>query len=280
MKSIYLITISVIFSFLAMGQSLQELNHRISELESQKIELKSKLKQINSELESLNKTKLLLIKRATSARPKSKNDDFKIYSYIRISNTPIFESPSFMAKVLYRLRERVSVAVIGYKKMYWKIKYKKFIGYIPEASVEKLEPMNALKDVHGHIELLPERLSKGEVTSELMSKIRKMDKEEEIRDNLKAEVEIQKIRKNISKSRILRDKKRKEMLTEKFGAYNAQRILSGEIWLGMSTSMARESQGNPTHINRTVTVNIVREQWVYDSKYLYFQNGILTSWQD
>ena len=37
------------------------------------------------------------------------------------------------------------------------------------------------------------------------------------------------------------------------------------------------------HYNRTVRENSIREQWVAESgsiKYLYFENGILTSWQD
>lgn len=209
MKRLSLMTISILFSFLAIGQSLQELNNRISELTRQKTQLESKLKQITSELNSLKKTKKMLIKNATSPKTGSINN-FKVYSFIRIDNTPIFSSPWFMAKVLCRLKEKESVAVIGYRKTYWRIKYKRFVGYVPEASIEKLGPMNALKKVHGHIELLPERLAKGKVTNELMGKTLKRDKEENTRDNLKKEVKIQEIRKHIPNIQIERNKKRKK----------------------------------------------------------------------
>jgi hypothetical protein len=45
------------------------------------------------------------------------------------------------------------------------------------------------------------------------------------------------------------------------------------------------SWGNPYDINRTVGSWGVHEQWVYgenisNRKYYYFENGVLTSWQD
>jgi len=55
--------------------------------------------------------------------------------------------------------------------------------------------------------------------------------------------------------------------------------LKGELWLGMTKQMAKDSKGDPWNINTTVTQIGVSEQWVYDSLYLYFDNGILTSWQ-
>lgn len=49
----------------------------------------------------------------------------------------------------------------------------------------------------------------------------------------------------------------------------------------MTDAMARESIGRPDDINRTTTEYGVNEQWVYpDGKYLYFEDGKLTSWQD
>jgi len=62
-------------------------------------------------------------------------------------------------------------------------------------------------------------------------------------------------------------------------------ILAGRIALGMTKKMAIASWGEPDGINRTVGLFGVHEQWTYDggsqnTKYLYFENGILTSWQD
>lgn len=66
----------------------------------------------------------------------------------------------------------------------------------------------------------------------------------------------------------------------------AQRIIDHKIWLGMTDSMAVLSWGRPNDINRSVYSWGTHEQWVYDGGrysstwYLYFEEGILTSWQE
>jgi hypothetical protein len=69
-------------------------------------------------------------------------------------------------------------------------------------------------------------------------------------------------------------------------------ITAQEVVLGMTGDMVKASWGDPYDINRSVGSWGVHEQWVYgdtwwfgstliDSRrYLYFENGILTSWQD
>ena len=54
------------------------------------------------------------------------------------------------------------------------------------------------------------------------------------------------------------------------------------IAIGMTKEMVISSFGKPDDINRTVTQYGINEQWVYESRdmYLYFEEGILTSWQD
>jgi hypothetical protein len=54
---------------------------------------------------------------------------------------------------------------------------------------------------------------------------------------------------------------------------------------GVSIGMTAErvllsSWGKPDDINRTTTSRGIREQWVYDGGYLYFQDGVLTSIQN
>lgn len=50
----------------------------------------------------------------------------------------------------------------------------------------------------------------------------------------------------------------------------------------MTEQMTIESWGRPNDINKTVGSWRVHEQWVYPEEgyYLYFENGILTAWQD
>lgn len=61
-------------------------------------------------------------------------------------------------------------------------------------------------------------------------------------------------------------------------------IVYGDIEIGMTKEMVLFSWGYPVDVNRTVTASNVHEQWVYgdlwDQVYLYFDNGILTTYQD
>lgn len=61
-------------------------------------------------------------------------------------------------------------------------------------------------------------------------------------------------------------------------------IEEGKVFVGMTDKQARMSWGKPEEINKTVTNNIVHEQWVYGSSgyfsFLYFENGILTAIQN
>ncbi|MEL7834264.1 hypothetical protein [Fodinibius sp. Rm-B-1B1-1] len=70
-------------------------------------------------------------------------------------------------------------------------------------------------------------------------------------------------------------------LIKKYGESTAKRLIDGEIWIGMTDEMAREALGRPNDVNRTTTSYSVREQWVYpNGKYLYFEDGVLDSWQE
>ena len=74
-------------------------------------------------------------------------------------------------------------------------------------------------------------------------------------------------------------KEKKDRLIKKFGKENGEKINSGDYWIGMTKDMAIESLGNPETVNSTVGSWGINEQWVYYSLYLYFDNGVLTSYQ-
>jgi len=67
---------------------------------------------------------------------------------------------------------------------------------------------------------------------------------------------------------------------KKYGQTTYNKLKQGYYWIGMTREMATISLGSPKDINRTVGSWGVHEQWVYDSIYLYFENGILTSYQN
>ncbi|NGO40424.1 hypothetical protein G4L39_13635 [Limisphaera ngatamarikiensis] len=57
-------------------------------------------------------------------------------------------------------------------------------------------------------------------------------------------------------------------------------VLEGSIIIGMSSDDVRASWGDPDKVNRTVGTFGVHEQWIYGDTYLYFEDGVLKSWQD
>jgi hypothetical protein len=68
---------------------------------------------------------------------------------------------------------------------------------------------------------------------------------------------------------------------KKWPANIEKAVLEGKVQIGMTDEQVRMSLGKPVTVNRTVTANTVTEQWVYGSStYLYFRDGVLTSWQE
>jgi len=63
-------------------------------------------------------------------------------------------------------------------------------------------------------------------------------------------------------------------------------IKNRRVVTGMSKEDVIKSWGQPRDINRTVTSGCVHEQWCYrdvlegTDRYVYFENGVVTSWQD
>jgi hypothetical protein len=57
-------------------------------------------------------------------------------------------------------------------------------------------------------------------------------------------------------------------------------IVKRKVMAGMNPEQVRAAWGRPERINRTVVPGHTTEQWVYGETYLYFDDGLLTSWQD
>ena len=78
-----------------------------------------------------------------------------------------------------------------------------------------------------------------------------------------------------------RAKKRAKIAkAKKIGGKYANLILKGKAVIGMKREQVKLALGNPRDINRTVGSWGVHEQWVYANSYLYFENGVMTSFQD
>lgn len=77
-----------------------------------------------------------------------------------------------------------------------------------------------------------------------------------------------------------RAKEHREYIIAKYGETYGSLILQGRVVIGMTKDQCIEALGHPTRINRTTTALRVSEQWVYSSRYLYFENGVLVTIQD
>jgi hypothetical protein len=85
---------------------------------------------------------------------------------------------------------------------------------------------------------------------------------------------------NNEKMKRSKKKFKQDKIIDKYGENIAYKIFNHKIWIGMTDKMARLSIGEPKEINRTTYRWGVHEQWVYKNRFLYFENGILKSWQD
>jgi uncharacterized protein YgiM (DUF1202 family) len=82
------------------------------------------------------------------------------------------------------------------------------------------------------------------------------------------------------------DIRRRQFINANPGISERQKnnIIEGTVSIGMTREMVIASWGEPGDINRTVTGSSVSEQWVYgtipNQQYLYFENGLMTTFQD
>lgn len=67
-------------------------------------------------------------------------------------------------------------------------------------------------------------------------------------------------------------------LENKYGSSMAARLISGKIWKGMNSEMVKDSWGTALKINRVISGNIIKEEWIFKYTWLYFENNTLVEW--
>jgi hypothetical protein len=71
---------------------------------------------------------------------------------------------------------------------------------------------------------------------------------------------------------------RRTWLTNKYGSDIASRMMAMKVWKGMTAEMVQDSWGTPRKINRVISGNDVKEEWIYSSSWLYIENDRLVEW--
>jgi len=82
----------------------------------------------------------------------------------------------------------------------------------------------------------------------------------------------------VQKEEQAREMSRFEYLQKKYGPRIAAQINAGKIWKGMTAQMVQDSWGNPRKINRSISGNFVKEEWIYVNTWLYIENNTLIDW--
>ena len=67
-------------------------------------------------------------------------------------------------------------------------------------------------------------------------------------------------------------------LESKYGSSIAVRLDERKIWRGMTAEMVRDSWGGPEKIDREISGNTVKEEWVYRNTWLYLEDNTLKNW--
>lgn len=180
--------------------------------------------------------------------------------------TPILLEPD--GRVICNVTKGKTIQILSYdpEHKYYNVKYKDYHGWTE---------YQKLGDIDQQMRIMADKQYEESIRI----------KELEVQENEKAIIAERDSLWALEKKKISEEQNKdlewkKYRLVRIYGERNANRILSGEIWIGMTSEMARDSKGSPNKINKTVGNWGVHEQWVYDNKYLYFENDVLTSWQD
>jgi hypothetical protein len=67
-------------------------------------------------------------------------------------------------------------------------------------------------------------------------------------------------------------------LEDKYGTSMAAKLSAGKIWKGMNAEMIRDSWGKAQKINRIISGNTVKEEWIFKNTWLYLEDDILVEW--
>jgi hypothetical protein len=174
-------------------------------------------------------------------------------NYICITKTLISAKirniPNINGNEIFIIPKKKEIKILEYiGESFWKIKYENIIGYINEVYLIK--------------------------TKEMIFIINKYN-DEQIKITKKQQLTLFEAQEKEKKDHI-------EYLKNKYGSVNSIKIIKHLIWIGMTTSMTIESIGQPNTINKFIGIWGKQEQWVYNDdkyKYLYFENDILTAYQ-
>ena len=236
-----------LLSSIAFGQVLKKQN--IEDLQKEVTQLENEIKVKTDSLNLIKKEINHLQNQEYLAKFKPKDDELIMTASLKMEGK-LRKSSSPMSDIITKISKNDTVKLTDYQDDYWIVNKDQYFGYLSELYINETEEI-------------------------------KIFKEELIR--LNEEFRIKKEKEEAEKKSAIQKQKENEYrqkIIKQFGNETGQKLLDGYYWIGMTDKMARISLGEPRSINRTVGSWGVHEQWVYYSIYLYFEDGILTSYQN
>jgi hypothetical protein len=166
--------------------------------------------------------------------------------------TKIYQKRGTWSEILDTIPKGFTLLAYDYESNYYLVEFDTLLGFVFTLDVETDDRhTRRLQDEKMKIETLEAQRR----ASKLLSEAQKRESEAKIAE-------------------------RKARLLKKYGGSIGEKIIKGEIWLGMTNEMVQDSWGKPRSVNRSVGSWGIHEQWVYGNSYIYIRNGTLTSWQD
>lgn len=261
MKALWITAFGIILSNVGFSQTIEELSKEEVRLIKIKSYLTDSIRKIEEEISKIKNKRI-----SVSNNHLDSDSSFLIVDRLTLAGTGVFNHPKGNQIGWITDHEKILITEI-YDTDFVKIRSleKATTGYVSIYALQR--------------------------TPELATYIRTIGQnkekviwDEESRLNKEKLDEINRVKTEFENARKSDAKKKRELrlklLIFRFGEYKANMIIDGQYWLGMTSEEATESLGKPHQINKDVGAWGVHSQWVYSGLYLYFENGILKSYQE
>jgi hypothetical protein len=273
-KFTFLITFLLCQNVYPQGQ--HGVQRQIDSLKSVRSEYEKKIQQINVLIKNIEDKKVI--------------NEFEKYSSIKYlvpdqSTIKIRDQGNSSGEILFTPIKGEEITLIDFNDDldYWFVTYKSKAGYVNDVFIQQSSSISDFKKY-----LVVKKAQDAEESKRKDEELKKIkvqkSAEKRALDDQKRDAEAKRL---VEEAKILdvefkkKEEQRRADLIKKYGSTIGGKIIAGKIWIGMTDAMAKESWGYPDDINRTVGSFGVHEQWVYPNDvYLYFEDGILTTFQD
>lgn len=252
------------------------MQRQIDSLESIRTDYVKKIVQINILIKAIEDKKTI--------------NEIKLYMNIKYrvpshSTIKIRYNDNSSGKILFEPQKGDVITLIDFNDVNdsWLVSYNNEVGYVSNAFIHKSSEITNFKKYLVAKKAQDAEENKRKFAELNRIKLQKRAEAQNIDDQRRDSVAKQLVEyaKRVAEEDKKKEEQRKAYLIKKYGSATGENIFEGKVWIGMKDSLAKESWGDPEDINRTVGSWGVREQWVYSNEnYLYFENGVLTSWQN